>query len=162
MLSALRAAQTPEVPLKRCILGFVFVCFSLITKAGPIPKELLQNYQRAAVVALQPAMKTFETIAYSGTFPHGVDVQRIVQLANSAEISADGSQPLLTFSYQDNSNLSVVILTTSADYKTIENCKLNTFIWTVKAINTGNLRTPVVKNTGVWESAGNLEWARRN
>lgn len=106
----------------------------------------LQSYKDATNLALTN-YNIESTCNFPGSY-NGWLISSLISKSDSVLIS-DGIQPLLTFfitrsDTEQESDLTLVVVTTSKDYKTIENLAI--YDYKKGLVNNGDLKNPVIAN----------------
>lgn len=124
----------------------ILLALSLLTfdaLATPIPTSQLQSYRDAVKFSLaqNPLNCTWNPSNYNWI---SGSLAKALEYTDSADLSSDGQQPLLTFVYHGASLKAVYKVTTSSDYKSVLSVTMEQTTCGVQSVNVGDLRKPVI------------------
>lgn len=119
---------------------------SVKTFATPIPQDKLASYKAAVKLAVSQRPLSCQ-LWPSNTWTWGAGtVEDSLETMTAGEISSNGSQPLLIFSYKRNGDFSETYIkykvTTSNDFKSVFEITAEQSSCALKEINLGDLQNP--------------------
>jgi len=130
---------------KSVLLTLAFM--SANAMAAPISQGKLASYQDAVQIALEQNPLNC-TMTPSFMWANGT-LGSTIKNTTSGDLNTDGSQPLLTFSYDDGSAKFSYSVITSADFKSVLSVTFQQKSCSEQDVNVGDLQNPQIVQQNV-------------
>ena len=136
--------------MKNISAFFAITILSLNVFATPIPANRLAAYQEAVNLALAQNPLTCTVTPSNQGLTQG-SIGATISACQSGDLDDTGAQPVLTFSYGDGTSFKdVIMVTTSADLKSVVSIMLEQSESTTQDVNLGTLENPNIVSQTTW------------